>query len=123
MSSSVRRVVITGLGVISPLGNTPEAVWDALASRRSGIHPFTTFDASTLPTSFGGEIAEFSGGIDDFGSVEGDKKKQIRKNLKVMCRETQMGVARLNEPMPTRASRTARSTPSAVAWCLAPTTC
>lgn len=93
MSSSVRRVVITGLGVISPLGNTPETVWDALASRRSGIHPFTTFDASTLPTSFGGEIAEFTGGIDDFGSVEGDKKKQIRKNLKVMCRETQMGVA------------------------------
>src|SRR5262245_59989299 len=91
--SSARRVVITGLGVVCPLGNTKEALWDALLGRRSGVAPINSFPAGYLPSSFGGEARSFTGAIDDFGALEGEKKKAIRKGLKVMCRESQMGVA------------------------------
>ena len=38
-TSAYRRVVITGLGVVSPLGNSPQALWDALVAGRSGVAP------------------------------------------------------------------------------------
>ena len=93
MNSSSRRVVITGLGAISPLGNTPTDIWDALIHGRSGVAKIGSFPADYMPTSFAAEAREFSGAIDDFGPLEGEKKKAIRKGLKVMCRESQMGVA------------------------------
>jgi 3-oxoacyl-[acyl-carrier-protein] synthase II len=87
-----RRVVITGMGLISPVGITPQALWEALISGTSGIAPFVKLPA--LPVAaFGGEAREFTGEIDNFGPLEGDKKKAIRKALKMMCRESQMGVA------------------------------
>lgn len=92
-SRSGRRVVITGLGLISPLGNSPDSLWEALTAGRSGVAPLTQFPPGSLTASFGAEARQFSGGIDDFGALEGDQKKQIRKALKVMCRECQMGVA------------------------------
>ncbi len=88
-----RRVVIAGLGLISPLGNTPESLWEALSSGRSGVGPLQAFPARYLPTKFAAEARDFSGAIDDFGPLEGEKKKTIRKGLKLMCRESQMGVA------------------------------
>jgi 3-oxoacyl-[acyl-carrier-protein] synthase II len=91
--ASARRVVITGLGVICPLGQTPEALWESLAARRSAVGPLESFAADNLPTSFGAEAKEFSGAIDDFGPLDAETKKQIRKGTKVMCRETLMGVA------------------------------
>jgi 3-oxoacyl-[acyl-carrier-protein] synthase II len=93
MSFSPRRAVVTGLGIISPLGNTPEALWDGLMNGRSGVAPVQSFPAKYLPTSFAGEARAFTGAIDDFGSLNGETKKAIRKGLKVMCRECQMGVA------------------------------
>ena len=91
--SSERRVVITGLGIISPLGDTHEALWDALSSRRSGVTRLTAVPSDFLPTSVAGQIPQFTGHVDDFGPLETDQKKAIRKALKVMCRECQMGVA------------------------------
>ena len=91
--SNSRRVVITGLGLVSPLGNTIDALWDSLTAGRSGVGPITTFASEYLPTSFAAEASGFTGSIDDFGPLEGEKKKAIRKGLKVMCRESQMGVA------------------------------
>ena len=88
-----RRVVITGLGVISPLGNTTEAVWQGLTGGQSGVAPIESVPVEYLPTSFAAEAREFRGAIDDFGPLEGEKKKAIRKGLKIMCRESQMGVA------------------------------
>lgn len=87
-----RRVVITGLGLISPLGNTPEALWDALTSGRSGVAQLSQMPETPV-ASFGAEAKPWNGEIDDFGPLEGEKKKAIRKGLKVMCRESQMGVA------------------------------
>ncbi len=93
MTPSPRRVVITGLGMITPLGNSPEALWQALASGRSGVAPLQTVPTQYLPTSFAAEAHDFTGSIDDFGPLEGEKKKALRKGLKVMCRECQMGLA------------------------------
>lgn len=54
-----RRVVITGLGTLSPLGNTVRETWDAILQGRSGIGPITQFDASGLVTRFAGEVRGF----------------------------------------------------------------
>src|SRR5262245_10560285 len=59
MASSSRRAVITGLGVISPIGLTKDAFWEALSNRRSGIRPISAFDASALPTRIAGEVVGF----------------------------------------------------------------
>jgi 3-oxoacyl-[acyl-carrier-protein] synthase II len=88
-----RRIVVTGLGLISPLGNSPDAFWDALIGGRSGVATVTSAPPGALPVSFAGEARDFTGGIDDFGPLDSDHKKAIRKGLKVMCRECQMGVA------------------------------
>ena len=54
-----RRVVVTGLGMITPLGSTLEDSWQGLLSGRSGISPITTFDAEAFPVRFGGSVPEF----------------------------------------------------------------
>ena len=90
---SQRRVVITGIGLISPLGNSLETLGSALAERRSGVGPFTLLPAENLPVGFAGEATECTESIDDFGELPKDVKKMIRKGLKIMCRETKMGVA------------------------------
>jgi len=56
---SKRRVVVTGLGIISPIGNTVEAAWSAIKAGRSGIAPITHFDVSSFPVRIGGEIRDF----------------------------------------------------------------
>jgi 3-oxoacyl-[acyl-carrier-protein] synthase II len=91
--NSSRRVVITGAGLISPLGNTTDDLWQALASGTSGVAPLRVPQPAEMPTAFAGEARHFTGAIEDFGPLEGEKKKAIRKGLKVMCRESQMGVA------------------------------
>jgi 3-oxoacyl-[acyl-carrier-protein] synthase II len=56
---SKRRVVITGMGVVSPLGNDLASSWDGIVGGRSGIGPITHFDASAFPTRIAGEIKDF----------------------------------------------------------------
>ena len=88
-----RRVVLTGIGLVCPLGNTKEALWDALITGRSGIGKFDSVPTQNLPMSFAAEARGFTGDVDEFGPLEKEQKKAIRKALKVMCREIQMGVA------------------------------
>ncbi len=88
-----RRVVITGIGLVSPLGNSPEKLWSALSSGQSGVGELTGAPADALPTRYGAEAREFTGAIDDFGPLDKAMSRTIKKNLKVMCREIQMGVA------------------------------
>jgi 3-oxoacyl-[acyl-carrier-protein] synthase II len=57
---SKRRVVVTGLGVVSPVGNDAESAWASILAGRSGIGPVARFDATNFPTRFGGEIRELN---------------------------------------------------------------
>lgn len=54
-----RRVVVTGLGALTPVGNSVEAYWSALCEGRSGIGPISKFDATGFPTRIAGEVRDF----------------------------------------------------------------
>ena len=81
--SSPDDIVITGLGVVSPIGIGRQAFWSSMVAGRSGIRPLTSFDASGLAVQFGGQIVDF------------DPKLAVRprKSLKVMSRDIQLGFA------------------------------
>ncbi len=53
---SKRRVVVTGLGIVSPVGNDVQTAWASIVGGRSGIGPVTRFENANFPTHFGGEI-------------------------------------------------------------------
>lgn len=78
----MNRVVITGLAVISPVGNSPEIFWEQLTAGKSGIGAITRFDASSYPTRIAGEVKGFD------PSLYMDKKEARR-----MDRFTQYAVA------------------------------
>jgi 3-oxoacyl-[acyl-carrier-protein] synthase II len=59
-----RRVVVTGLGLISPVGNSVQEGWDNLVAGRSGIGPITKFDASAFACRFAGEVKGFN--VEDY---------------------------------------------------------
>jgi len=83
MSAKPRDVVITGLGVVSPIGIGREAFWSSLCAGRSGVRQVTRFDTSAFPVHIGAEVIDF------------DPKAYVRprKSLKVMSREIQYGFA------------------------------
>jgi 3-oxoacyl-[acyl-carrier-protein] synthase II len=56
---SKRRVVVTGLGLVSPVGSTVQSAWDAIVRGKSGIGPLTRFDVSAFPVRFGGQVRDF----------------------------------------------------------------
>ena len=68
----MRRVVITGVGAVSPLGCGNDKNWDALTAGKSGIGRITRFDASDLPVRIAGEVS-------DFNAEEFVDKKEIKK--------------------------------------------
>ena len=54
-----RRVVVTGLGIVSPVGNTVQETWDNIVAGKSGIGPITRFDASAFKSRIAGEVKGF----------------------------------------------------------------
>src|SRR5258705_10913921 len=56
---STRRVVVTGLGVITSLGEAVDEMWEALCAGKSGIKPITRWDPTQFPVRFGGECTSF----------------------------------------------------------------
>ena len=82
---SPRRVVITGLGVLSPIGKDAASFWNGLVQGQSGVRPIQSFDTSGLPVRIAGQVPDF-----DAKSYI-DKKE--RKNLRVMARAIQFAVA------------------------------
>src|SRR5215813_11205433 len=83
--SANRRVVITGIGVITSIGLDAAAFWDGLARGACGVRTITAFDPSPLATRFAAEIDGF------------DPKKYLskegRKQIRVMARSIQLAVA------------------------------
>src|SRR5512144_944544 len=77
-----RRVVVTGVGMVSPLGNDPETSWENLVAGKSGAGPITHFDATGYPVRFACELKDFDPG-------EWIERKQARR----MDRFAQMIVA------------------------------
>jgi len=55
----IRRVVVTGMGVVSPLGLDTERTWQALLAGKSGVGPITAFDASSSPVRIAAEVTDF----------------------------------------------------------------
>lgn len=53
-----RRVVVTGLGIVSPIGNNVPATWEAVCAGRSGIAPITRFDAAQFSSKIAGEVRD-----------------------------------------------------------------
>ena len=60
MRVTSRRVVVTGSGCITPLGNDVDTVWKNLLAGQSGIAPITKFDTEGMRVRFGGEIKDFN---------------------------------------------------------------
>ena len=60
----IKRVVVTGLGALTPIGNTVEQYWDGLINGVSGADPITYFDASKFKTRFACELKNFN--VNDF---------------------------------------------------------
>ena len=56
---SKRRVVITGLGIVSPVGNAVESAWENIISGKSGITRISRFDASNFASQIAGEVKDF----------------------------------------------------------------
>ncbi len=68
----MKRVVITGMGAITPLGNTVTEFWNSIIAGKSGVGPITRFDAAKFKTRFGAEVKGFN--AEDY--IE---KKEIKK--------------------------------------------
>ena len=73
MRDGERRVVVTGMGAVTPLGNDVASFWDGLVNGRSGIGPITVFDPANVPSKIAGEVRGF-----DAEAVM--PKKEVRRN-------------------------------------------
>ncbi len=91
MSAETPSIVITGVGILSPLGIGSQTFWDNLAAGKSGIDKAQRFHCTAAPGEFVGEVRDFT--------EESAKKvylKPQRKSIKLMCHEIQLGVASAN---------------------------
>ena len=76
-----RRVVITGLGLITSLGENVDEVWDKVCAGQSGIGPITRWDCSSYPTRFGGECSNFDlmRYAEEFARLSGGERLQPKR--------------------------------------------
>lgn len=81
-----RRIVVTGIGLVTPLGNTVETTWSAVMAGKSGVGPLTKFDDSNFPVHFAAEVK-------DFDPLQFVEKREARK----MGEFTQYAIAASDE--------------------------
>ncbi len=93
-----KRVVITGMGVVSVLGTGLETYWDGLINGRSGVRRITQFDASKFPCQIAGEIPDFN--VEDF--MERKEARRVPRSAQVALAAAKMAVqdAGLSTPLP-----------------------
>ncbi len=75
----MNRVVVTGIGVVSPIGIGKETFWSSLKLGQSGIGPITLFDASSFPVRIGGEVKNFdcNGVVREFHNAENVRDRKV----------------------------------------------
>ncbi|MCA9073187.1 MAG: hypothetical protein KDA84_29895, partial [Planctomycetaceae bacterium] len=89
--SDERRVVITGMGMLSSLGIGTEAFWQKLSAGESGIGPIQWLSHSAAPQNMGGEVWGF-----DLKEARKTYLSLQKRTVRLMCREIQLGVASAN---------------------------
>jgi 3-oxoacyl-[acyl-carrier-protein] synthase II len=90
-----RRVVVTGLGLVTPLGVGTKETWEAAIAGKSGVGPITRFDASALPTRIAGEVKNFD------AARFMDKKEARRNDLFIQFGLAATGLALEDAGLPT----------------------
>ena len=83
MANGRRRVVVTGMGMVTPVGSDVESSWTAIREGRGGVGPITLFDASTFATRIAAEVKGFS--LDDY--------RTDAQRWRDHCRTTQFALA------------------------------
>jgi 3-oxoacyl-[acyl-carrier-protein] synthase II len=84
MATNSRRTVLTGFGVISPIGSGPTAFWSALVAGTPGVHTIRSLDPFALPSRMAGEVRDFS--------AKALIEKSYRRTLNAMARTVEFGV-------------------------------
>jgi len=84
MTTNSRRTVLTGFGVINPIGSGPDAFWQTLLAGTPGVHTITHIDPKHLPSRMAGEVRGFSG--------KSLIEKSYRRTLNAMARTVEFGV-------------------------------
>lgn len=85
------RVVITGLGAISPLGLTVSEMWQGLGAGKCGIGKITAFDPAGFPCKLAGQVPDYK--------IQQYVPKSHRKAVKLMCRDIELAVVAANEAL------------------------
>jgi 3-oxoacyl-[acyl-carrier-protein] synthase II len=85
------RVVITGLGAISPLGLTVSEMWQGLCAGKCGIGKITAFDPAGFPCKLAGQVPDYK--------IQQYVPKSHRKAVKLMCRDIELAVVAANEAL------------------------
>ena len=75
----MNRVVVTGLGVVSPVGSAPELFWRNLTAGQSGIRQITLFNASSFPIRIGGEVRDLDlrSLTERFPAAKGERDRKV----------------------------------------------
>jgi 3-oxoacyl-[acyl-carrier-protein] synthase II len=84
LATTPRRTVLTGFGVICPIGSGPSALWSALLAGSPGVHTITRLDPFALPSKMAGEVRDFS--------AKSLIEKSYRRTLNAMARTVEFGV-------------------------------
>ena len=93
-----QRVVVTGIGAISPLGLTAQASWEGLLAGRSGIRPITHFDCTQIPVKIAGEVQDFDPG--QFMSVKEARRISRGSQFAIAALRMALADAGMPEPLP-----------------------
>ncbi len=88
---SAARVVVTGLGAVSPLGLSAEETWAGLCAGRCGIRRIAAFDPTGFPCELGGEVPDYR--------IQDHVPRTCRKAVKLMCRDIELAVMAAGEAM------------------------
>ena len=95
---SARRVVVTGLGCITPIGNNKEDFWSSLLSGKSGAKPIESFDVSKMSV-------KFSASVKNFDTDKYFDSKELRKYDVFMQYGLAAGIDAIEDPKPSKVSQ------------------